>query len=271
MDFQDTSSPYQLLQDFFLVWVDKIWESKTTKSGIITSNTAIHNSSMETTESGAHKRRYGYVVEAPAGYSDRHFERIDPGLPTPRAYVGHDVMQMARLAGVRGFREHEHPEKMYYPSTFQYAELTIADMAKSVDVRKGDLIYMLPTATDMERYMGPYKDGHLFSVKVTEILCKVVEKPVFEGFNKYKKKQILAQGRWVLVEVDTKDWKKTTIAGTEVLLAPEGETLTGRAVSGHGLDGKRIIFERDADAPVEIEGRELAAMEYRDVLATIKQ
>lgn len=272
IDFADTSSPYQILRDFYIVWLDQIWESSKTKSGIITSNTAIHNTNEETTESGEFKRRYGYVIEVPASFSDKHVEMVDPGGPPSRAYVGHERLQELRNAGVRGFRQHEQPWARYYPSTFErYESINMCDVGPQIDVKKGDMVYMLPTATDMERYLGPYKDGHLFSVQATEIICKMVDTSVFRGYSKYKQKRISPQGRWMFVDVDKKDWKETEIAGIKVLLAA-GETLQGQCVAGpKHLEGRRVVFERDADAPVTIEGRELSVMEIRDVLATIKQ
>lgn len=268
---------YQLLRDFYIVYVDEVWESQKTKSGLITVNTAVHNkdnSSEEVEDRGEHKRRYGWVVETPASFSDNALEMIDPGSPAPRRFVGHDWIQLMKIAGYRGYRDHENPAGKYYPSTFeQYETIKMRDMAKLVDVQRGDKVYFDHKSTDMERYMGRYKQGHLFSVQVNEIICSVKEKPVFEGYSKYKKNKIIPQGGWTLVKVLMEDWKDiTTPSGVIIKVAPEALPLQGKVMYSQKkeLEGQLVLFERDADAPIVVEGQELTSMRMDDILATIK-
>lgn len=269
---------YQMLRDFYLVWVDQIWESKETKSGLITSNTnfiAKQNASEEVEDRGEFKRRYGYVMEVPASFSDNDVEMIDPGLPTPRRYVGHDWLQMMRIAGYRGYREHETPFTKYYPSTFErYETIKMSDIGKMVDAKVGDLVYFDHKSTDVERYMGPFKEGHLFSIQVNEIMCVVKESAIFAGYNKYKERRIFPQGGWVFVKLNMESWEDITLPGTDIVIkcAPEALPLQGKVVAAQNkkLEGKNVLFERDADAPITIGEQELTVMPESDILATIK-
>lgn len=264
---------YRLLRDFYLVWVDQIWESEKTKSGIITRNTAAIHTNEEVEDRGTFKRRYGYVMQPPISFSDTtnpDLPIIDPGAPAPRRFVGHDWIQEMCVGGHRAYREDAHLK--YYPSTFeQYETMTCADVAKNVDVKIGDKVYFDHKSTDVERYMGPYKEGHIFSVRVDEIICSVKESPIFEGYNKFKQKRIIPQGLWVLVELNMETWETITVNGIIVKQAPEAIPLQGKIVAGRDMNvGQNILFEREADAPITVEGRELTCMWADDVLAELK-
>jgi co-chaperonin GroES (HSP10) len=260
---------YQLTTDFYLVLLDEIWESGKTQSGIITSNTNIIHEEQE--DRGEFKRRYGTVLEVPLSFSDAHVDTIDPGLPTPKAYVGHEWIQKMRNAGYEGYDSNA----KYYPSTYPHHQtITKKDYAKKVDVKVGDLIYFRDVATDVERYMGKYNGKHLFSISVDEIHCKIEESPVFAGYNKFKQKRIIAQGGWVLVEINMETWQDiTTPSGVIIKVAPEALPLQGKIVAAQREDlvvGSNILFHQDADAPITVEGRKLTVMQEYDILAFIK-
>lgn len=271
-----------LVRDFFLVFVDDLWESHTTKAGLISSNTGWisgQNSSEETEDRGEHKRRYGIIVEVPCSYSDTALEMIDPGLPQPRKYVSHDWIQQMQNAGHRGYREHENPAGRYYPSTFEeYETVKMSDIGKRVDAKQGDKVYFEPRATDMERYMGAYNhnglEGHLFSVQVNEILCVAKKSPILINHEHYVKEKIYPQGGWVFVEISMEDWKDiTTPAGVIIKVAPEALPLQGKILAAQREDlkpGLNVLFERDADAPITVDGVEMTCMQESDILAIIK-
>lgn len=269
---------YQLTRDFYLVFVDDIWESRRTTSGLITSNTAIHSSTEEVEDRGEFKRRYGIVLQLPATFSDDDLEMIDPGLPTPRKYVSHDWIQMMKNAGYRGYRDHENPAGKYYPSTWEgYDTVKISDRAKRVNVSVGDKIYFEHTSTDMERYMGPYTHnglkGHMFAIQVNEILCSVKKSPIFLNHQHYVKEKITPQGGWVFVELDMESWESiTTPNGVIIKMAPEALPLQGNVLHAQnaGLVGKTVLFTRDADAPVTVDGVEMTSMQEDEILAIIK-
>jgi co-chaperonin GroES (HSP10) len=266
----------QLLNDFYLVLVDQVYESSTTKSGIITSNTAIINHEQE--DRGEFKRRYGRVLEVPMCFSDTVVEAVDPGNPPPRTYVGHEHIKRMRDAGYRaGTRQYDH--RVYYPGTFEkYDVVTCKDIAKRVDVNKGDIVYFREISTDVERHMGPYQGGQMFAVRVDEIHAVVKEAAVFEGYNAYKKRKIFPQGGWVFVQLNMETWEDITIPipgqaqGIIAKVAPEALPLQGKVLHAQRkqLEGKNVIFHRDADAPITVDGKEMTVMVEDDILAIIK-
>jgi hypothetical protein len=268
----------QLLRDHYLVLVDQLFESGLTPSGIITSNTAIIDDQQE--DRGEFKRRYGVVMEIPASFSDRELQMIDPGSPAPRRYVGHEWMQHQRTAGYKaGLNEYNHSQ--YYPSTFErYRCVTCKDISKKVDVEAGEKVYFSENATEPDRFMGRFKGGLLYSIRVDEIICVVREVTPLIGYNKYKQKRIVAQGGWVLVKVDMENWEDIEIPvlgkPREEWLwakeAPAGKTLRGTIKAAERPDlrtGDKVVFERDADAPIKVEGEDLTCMMHDDILVKL--
>lgn len=268
----------QLTNDYYLVLIDKLFESSKTKSGIITMNTAVLREDVE--ERTEHKRRYGKVLEVPVNFTRDAVAMIDPGSPPPKRYVGHEWIEMMRSAGYRaGLRPYD--EKVYYPSTFEkYDTITCEDISKLVDVEAGDKIYFAESATEEERFMGPYNGGLMYAIRVDEIQAKVKTGAVLEGYSGLQRTRIIMQGGWVLVRVDMETWEEITIPipgqaqGIVVKAAPEAKPLRGWIESvSHRKDlktGDHIIFEKDADAPCTIEGKEYSIMKDEDILATIK-
>lgn len=269
---------FQLTRDFYLVFLDEVWESHVTPSGVISSNTSIQNTNEELEDRGEFKRRYGIVLQLPASFSDTPLEMIDPGLPPPRKYVGHEWIQMMHLAGYRGYRDHEQPEKYYYPSAMEeYETVKMSDYGKKMNVQVGDKVYFEHTSTDMERYMGAYTHnglkGHMFSIQVNEILCVAKKSPVFINHEHYVREKIYPQGGWIFVELNMESWQSiTTPNGVIVKMAPEALPLQGKVLHAQNskLVGKDVIFNQDADAPVTIDGVEMTSMQEGEILATIK-
>ncbi len=256
---------YRLLRDFYLVWLSQVWENPS-KSGLVTSATAMANNGApvnaleQLEDSHELRRRYGSVLEVPLMFSDNMVDIINPGSPQPRRYVGHDWI------------EAQHQKQQ--PSTFEaYETVTMKDISKLVDVKQGDSVYFEPRATDVERYLGPYKEGHLFSVRVDEILCKTKKSPIFLSHQHHVQEKIFPQGGWVFVQIDMEDWADiTTPSGIIMKVAPEALPLRGKCVAAQNskLEKRTVLFERDADAPIDIDGRSLTCMRESDILATIK-
>ncbi len=270
-------------RDFYLVWVSEIWENRQTKSGLLTTNAAYHaknNVVDEIEDRGEFKRRYGYVLEVPASFSDNEVKLIDPGSPAPRRYISHDWLQSMANSGYRGYRPQDNPARLYYPSTFErYETVKMIDIAARVDVKVGDLIYFEHTATDVERYMGAYEHkgvkGHLFSIQVNEILCMAKKSAVFINHEHYAKEKIYPQGGWVFVKLNMESWEDITLPGTKIVVkvAPEALPLQGKIIAAQRADlkpGLDILFEREADAPITVDGEDMTCMHEDDVLAIIK-
>jgi co-chaperonin GroES (HSP10) len=261
----------QITNDFYLVLVDQLFESSKTESGIITMNTAAIN--PETEDRTQHKRRYGVVMEVPFNFTNADVAMVDPGLPSPKRFVGHEWIEQMRQSGYsQGLRPYD--ERAYYPSTFErYDTITCRDVARKVDVKKGDKVYFGENATEEERFMGNYKGGLLFSVRVDEIQAVVRETKIFTGMK--PQPRIYMQGGWVLVKLDMETWEEIVSPwGVIFKAAPEAKPLRGWveevAVRPDLKRGDHIIFERDADAPCMVEGKELVIMKDEDILAKIK-
>lgn len=268
----------RLTNDFYIVLIEKLFESSTTESGIITLNDAIVKE--ETEERMQYKRRYGKVLEVPLSFSDGHVDMIDPGAPAPRKFVSHDDIEMLRNLWGRMTGYVAYDSKAYYPSTFErYECVTCADVARKVDVKVGDKIYFSEVATEEDRFLGKFQGGLMYAVRVDEVQAVVRDVPLFDGYGKKKAPKIFMQGGWVLAKVDMETWEEISIniPGSPIPLvmkaAPEAKPLRAfiEAVS-HRPDLKRgdhIIFERNADAPVLFEGEEMVIIKDEDVLAKI--
>jgi co-chaperonin GroES (HSP10) len=268
----------QLTNDFYLVLVDQLFESRTTNSGLISSNTAIINPTTE--ERSEFKRRYGKVLAVPLNFTNNHVSMVDPGSPAPRKYISHEWIEYMRQWGHRqGVRPYD--AKVYYPSTFEkYDVITCADLGKKMDVEVGDKIYFNESCTEDERFMGKYQGKLMYSIRVDEIQAIVRTSPVFEGYSKFKRSKVIMQGGWVIVKIDMETWEEISvpIPGQAVPLivksAPEAKPLRGwiKEIDNRPdlKRGDHIIFERDADAPCMFEGEELVIMKDEDILAKIQ-
>jgi co-chaperonin GroES (HSP10) len=263
----------QLTNDFYLVLVEQLFESSKTKSGIITSNTAIIN--PETEERSEFKRRYGKVLELPLNFTENHVQMIDPGYPPPKKYINHEWIQFMREAGyLRGLQQYD--ERAYYPSTFEkYEVLTCADLGRTMDVQKGDKVYFTENCTEEERFMGKFQGGLMYSIRVDEIQAVVRTKAVLEGYGGLKRSKVIMQGGWVLVRLDMETWEEITMpSGITFKSAPEAKQLRGWVEEVDNRPdlkrGDHIVFERDADAPCMFEGRDLVIMKDEDILAKIE-
>lgn len=265
----------QLTNDHYLVLIDQLFESHVTESGIITQNTAVIN--PETENRTEHKRRHGKILEVPLNFTKNDVAMVDPGSPPPKRYVGHDWIEMMRAAGYRqGLRLYN--ERAYYPSTFErYEVITCQDVARTVDAKKGDKVYFTENATEADRFMGKYQGGLMYAVRVDEIQAVVREMHIFTGMK--RQKRIFMQGGWVLVRLDMETWEEISVPvpGQVVPLvvkaAPEAKPLRGWVVEVAKRPdlkpGDHIVFERDADAPCMVEGKELVIMKDEDILAKI--
>lgn len=283
----------QLTRDFFRVAVDKVFETTTTPSGITTSNTAVIDPNQE--NRGYYKRRYGTVLEVPVEFTDQVVDVVDPGSPSPKCFVGHShIMGLINM----GYQV-SMAQSRYYPSTIErYDVITRRDLAKKVNVKVGDRVYFMEHATDEERHLGSHKGKEHFAVAVDEIQLVVKKKHIFVNHQAKLDHDIFAQGRWVLVKPDMESWEDITLpSGIIAKVAPgakwelvpndentnlaptwqmttEGKPLQGfvRATNRKDLKvGDKIIFQRDADAPITVEGEELTIMHEDDILAKIRK
>ena len=289
----------QLLHDFYLIAVDQVFESNVTPAGIITSATAIIDENQE--DRGKYKRRYGTVLECPVAFSDLVVDYIDSGVPRYKKYVSHDWIVYMNSLGY----DHYNSNQKYYPSTYEGdPQIKLSDIAKRVDVVKGERVYFREESTDPERFMGMYEGKRMYSVRVDEIICSIRTITPFQGYNGYKQQRIVMQGNWALLQPNMETWEDITIPlpgkpkeewlvtkvapgakwSVEVdedsgkqnwKMTTEGLPLEGTIKSIRHRDdikdGDQVLFMRDADAPITVEGKEYTCMYHDEILVKIKR
>jgi co-chaperonin GroES (HSP10) len=239
-------------EDYITFALDKRFEEKS-KSGIITINSAYLD--PEESDRFLHKRIYGTVLSIPISYSDTKVHAIDPGLPTPKAFIGHEWIQDKINRGYK-----IHTNKDYYPSTFEgYEFITLKDISKLCDINVDDVVYFDEKVTEPDNFMG-MKDGkELFKARIDEIFCVV------------RGGKIIMQGGWVLVEPDMETWGDiTTPSGIIKKTNPEPRPLMGtiRHVRDHEFmrAGQKIIYKSDADWTFKIQGKQYYVIQENDIL-----
>lgn len=243
----------KFLTDYFTVSIDQLYEEKKTKSGIITINTAWIDD--DEGDRFNHKRIFGKVLSVPKSFSNNAYRAVDSGMPTYRKFIGHDDI-MDRIN--RGYRNHA--EKSYYPSTFdEYEVVTMADLAKRIEVSAGDTIYFMPQVTEPENSL-PREDGNLvYKIPASEIIYNAATKKT--------------QGEWVLVEPVKQTWADvTTASGIITKSKLDNKWLEGIVWSSefdYCKKGMRILYLPNADCSVKVEGKELFVMPVQDIMGEL--
>jgi co-chaperonin GroES (HSP10) len=243
-------------EDYITFTIEKRYEDKS-KSGIITINEAWID--PEESDRFVLKRIFGTVVSIPKSFSDTKVTAIDPGLPTPKAFVGHEWINDKVN---RGYKNHSN--KDYYPSTFEgYEFITLKDISKLCDIQIGDVVYFDEKVTEPENLLG-VKDGkELFKARIDEIFCAV------------RNNVIIMQGGWVLVEPDMETWDDiTTKSGIITKIKPEATPLKGairhvREPHPFMRKDQNIIYKTDADWTLKVQGKEYYVIQENDILGEL--
>lgn len=256
------------MQDYFLVAIDSKYNEGKTKSGIIMLNSAwLDDGDMDRNE---HKRIYGDVLSVPESFSDNGYRAIDDGMPTYRKFVGHDDI-VDRIN--RGYTNHN--DKTYYPSTFdKYDVVTMADIARMVDVRVGDKIYFMPQVTEPENFIRKENGKEIYKVCVTDIICAVRHNVKSSNTSEfYLYNQICMQGEWTLIKPDMETWEEiTTKSGIITKVAPDKKWLQGIVAHSrhdHLVAGDKIVYLPNADCEVMVEEEKYFVMPVQDVIGKL--
>lgn len=239
-------------QDYITFTIEKRYEDKT-KSGLI----IIDSNYIDPEESDRfnHKRLFGTVISVPSTFSKTKVRAIDPGLPTIKAFVGHDWIQDKVN---RGYKNHSN--KDYYPSTVdEFKFITLADIGKLCDIQVGDTVYFDEKVTEFENYLGELDGKEHFRARIDEVFCVI------------RDGKILMQGGWVLVEPEMETWKDiTTKSGIIKKTKPEPKPL--RAIIQHVRlhdfmkVGQNITYITDSDWTIKIEGKQYYVIQESDIL-----
>lgn len=171
----------QIIDDFFMISVDQLYESSVNKDGILTLASSWVND--KTIERFGHKRVYGRVEACPLSFSGKVVELIDPGYPNPKVHVSGEYIGRQRRMGYK-------TDKLAYSCAGcdEYDVQTVADVAATCDIRRFDTIYFDPIVTEPDNYLGPHEKRHLYKVLPTDVICVV------------RDGQIIMQGDWCLLE-----------------------------------------------------------------------
>lgn len=255
-----------ILQDFYIVLIDKKYNSEVTKSGLITLNAAYMEEWAE--EHLKHRRQFGTILRKPATFSDDMLDIVTPGLPEPRLFVSGEYRAYEAQRGRRTIAE-------YYPSSLdKFDVITIADYAKNVKVQPGDKVYFDYLATDQERFLGSYQDkGDMYMLRVDEIYCSVKTSRIANMAGEYPI-TVTPQGGWCMLEPDMQTWEEiTTPSGIVKQPFPHAKYLLGyvRHISKRDdvKAGDHVIYQRNADYNLSIEGKDYLVMREDDILCKI--
>lgn len=242
--------------DYFLVTVDKKYESSVRDSGIITVNDAWVDKTLEETyDRFQYKRIYGRVESCPLGYSDTTVSLVDPGIPAPRKYISHDMISAKVKEGYKHYGRHN-----YCPSTFEdFKKKTLRDVGRRLSIERFDTIYFDYRVTEDENLVGKHEGKDLYKVRADQIICSV------------KDGEIIPQGGWCLVEPNMETWEEiTTKSGILMKSAPQAKYLEGivRYISPlyNIKAGDKILYEIAANWTVNVEGKDYYAIEEEDIL-----
>lgn len=264
----------QILHDYYVVAIDKLYDDSASPSGIVTLNAAYINE--EADDRFVHKRIYGTVLGVPETFSDTIVELVDPGFPPARTFVGGDYLQMRANQGYDG-RAYK-PESYICSTVERYDAITLQDVAKKLDVKLNERAYFDYNVTEPENLLGKFKGQDLYKVRADEIYCVAAthrkhmggggsRPPVWQNVTK-----IRMQGGWVLVKPRMETWAEiTTPSGIIMKPNPEARQLEGTIehirFRKDLRKGDRIVFTRHADAILNVEGEPYYCMHESDVLA----
>jgi co-chaperonin GroES (HSP10) len=265
----------KIIQDYFMVLLDQKYNSDVTESGILTLNPAYMEEWAEAHLK--HRRQFGKVISAPLQFTDTVVDVTLPGGPEPRLFVSSEHIGEMVNAGYTRIPQ-------YYPSSYdEFPAITLLDIAQKTDIRPGDKVYFDYLATDEDRILGPHKDGILFMIRVDEIYCVV------------RDGKIIPQGEWCLVRPDMETWEDITSPSGVIMKAAPGAKFEAQkdennefigykmVIEGKYLQGfiehirprpdlkagDKILYQRNADYTVIIEGEPLYVMKEEDVLIKI--
>jgi co-chaperonin GroES (HSP10) len=253
----------QIIHDYFIVLMDKKYNSEPTESGMIKVNEAYMEDWAE--EHLKHRRQYGTVLEVPLGYTHELLDIVHIGMPEPRVFLSGDFIGKKVNEGFTKLPQ-------YNPSTFDGFDLiTLDDISKLVNVRKGDKIYFDYTVASPDRFLGKFGDkGDMYMVRVDEIYCSV-------RYSRFKNDDgnftyiIIPHGGWCLVEPAMESWEEIeTESGILIKPKPTARYLDGIVRHIRDRDdvkaGDRILYQRHADYTVSIEEIDYFVMKEEDIL-----
>lgn len=229
------------LLDHYLIRVPSVWDVESS-SGIQKMNPAYYIDK----ERDRYERKLlcGFIESTPIAFREIPYMPIDPGLPPPRAFIGHDVIERMRQQGYNWCNKEYHPGA----NDLGFKMLTIADFGRLITAKRGDLVYFHPAVTEAENQMGE----ELFRASPDQIIwCNGI-----------------AQGGYIIIKPLPEE---TEIAGVVISQDPIDRELEGTvAFSREGFlnASTPVYFERDSNWEFWIEGERYYVMLEENVVLT---
>jgi co-chaperonin GroES (HSP10) len=247
-----------------MVVVDQEFEVVKMKSGLQTLNAAYFEEEQESKY--RFKRQWGTVVNVPALFTDKVFDVVDTGMPQQRKFIPSELIQAMANQGYTKL-------PTYWPSTFdEFEEIRLSDIGAKMDIEVGDKVYFDYQVTDKENHLGKHNGGDMYQVNVDQIYCAV--RRVRSKVDYRYRNVLVMQGGWVLVKPDVETWEEIkTKSGLLKKPKPEAKSLLGFVKHVRaGIDlkaGDHVVFEKNADYVVQIEGTMYYVMRERDILCRV--
>lgn len=233
--------------DKHIIKVESVYDGRPTDTGILRLNTAWYRTEKEL-DRYERKLLQGTIVGVPLGYSEKGYMPIDPGIPNPKIFIGHDAIQKIINSGDTTWSNAK-----YHPGLTEKIDFeTIADYGFKIDAKIGEKVYFHPSVTESENVYGENE----YLASVDQIICVIREGT------------IVPQGGFVLVEpvID-----ETLESSTGLITGLESEPVPLEGIVRHvrdGIDiqkGDRILYQDAADWEVTIEGIKYYAMKEDEI------
>jgi len=233
------------LFDYHLIKIDSVYDQRPTETGLIRLNAAWYREEKEL-DRYERKLLTGTIAQVPIGYTETNFMPIDPGIPNPKIFIGHDIINNQRNIG------YDWSNAQYHPGEKEMIDFeTIAEWGAKIDARLGEKCYFHPSVTEAENFV---EEG-LYRCAVHELICVIRDgRPV-------------PQGGYVLIKPIV-DEQLESETGLITKLEGENDLAYGTVAysSGDIKEGEKVIFLEYSDWKLNIEGEELFAMREEEVL-----
>lgn len=252
----------KIISDYYIVLVDKRYKSDKTKSGMDAMNEAYLEDWAE--DHLKYRTQSGTIIEKPAGFTETVVDIVTPGMPEPKLFISGDFIAQKLLAGYTKLPK-------YSPHTYEgFDVITLADIAKKVDVEIGDKVYFDYMVTEMDRYLGEFRGMSMYRLRVDEIYCAIDNAEIMNAKGQEGIK-VRPQGLWCLVEPNKDSWESiTTKSGLLRKPKPDAKYLDGNVAFIQEREdikpGDNIVYQRHADYAMKIEGNEYFVMKEEDIL-----
>ena len=253
-----------ILRDHYMVTIDQEYDSVRMKNGLVSLNAAYLEDDQE--KKYQFKRQWGTVVRIPPAFSNTVHDLIDTGIPQRRKFIPSEFIQMKANQGFTKLPK-------YWPTTFdKYNEITRSDLGAKMSVKVGDRVYLDYLVSEKENLLGKHKGKNMYQVGVDQIYC-VVRRERSRVDYRYRN-NITMQGGWVLVEPDVETWDEImTDNGLLKKPKPEAKALLGfvRHIDSRPdvKRGDHIVYARNADYVVVVEGKSYFVMKDSDILCKV--